>query len=66
MRDPLAMSASNILGGKSKARTRPTTAKDSLAKQLTEAWRKRVKHIHLNKPGQKRLTLHQLIAASRR
>jgi hypothetical protein len=66
MRDPLRMSASNILVGKPKVRTRPTAAKVALAKQLTEAWRKRVRRIHLNKPGQKRLTLHQLITASRR
>lgn len=66
MRDPPAMSATNSLTGKPKAPTRPPAPKVSLAKQLTEAWRERVKHTHLNKPGQKRLTVHELIAASRR
>lgn len=58
------MSASNLLGGKPKAQT--ATAKIAVAKRLTAAWRKRVKHIRLNKPGQTRLTLHQLISESRR
>src|SRR6266480_531174 len=42
MRDPFAMSASKILVGKPKVQTRPVPA--PLAKLLTEAWRKRVKH----------------------
>ena len=66
MRDPFAMSASKILVGKPKVQTRPVPANAPLAKLLTEAWRKRVKHIRLNQPGQKRLTLHQLIAEGRR
>ena len=60
------MSANNLLVGKPKAQPGPATAKFAVAKQLTAAWRKRVKHIRLNKPGQKRLTLHQLISESRR
>ncbi len=59
------MSASNIHVVKPKVQARRIPGKAALAKALTEAWRKRVKHIRLNKPGQKRLTLHQLIAEGR-
>ena len=66
MRDPFGMSTSNISVGKAKVQIAPSPAKASTAKGLTAAWRKRVKHIRLNRPGQKRLTLHQLIAQGRR
>ena len=52
--------------GKPKAQIGPVPAKATTAKALTEAWRKRVKHIRLNKPGQKPLSLHQLIAEGRK
>lgn len=60
------MSASNVTGAKLKAQREANRAKVSAAQSLTEAWRERVKQIRLNRPGQKRLTLHQLIAEGRR
>ena len=38
----------------------------SPARKLTDEWRERRKHIRLNRPGQKRLTLAQLIQESRK
>ena len=38
----------------------------SPAQELTDAWRERRKHIRLNRPGQKRLTISQLIQESRK
>ena len=44
------------------AQTCPRTGLvESPARKLTDAWRERRKHIRLNRPGQKRLTIAQLI-----
>jgi prevent-host-death family protein len=52
--------------GKPKAQIGPVPATATTAKALTEAWRKRVRNVRLNRPGQKPLTLHQLIAEGRK
>ena len=52
--------------GKPIAQIGPVPAQTSNAKKLTEAWRKRVKHIRLNRPGQTKVSLHGLIAESRK
>ena len=52
--------------GKPKAQIGPIPAETAPAKALTEAWRKRVKHIRLNQPGRKKVSLHELIAQGRK